>query len=49
MDRPASFQREADVPDIEGVARQDPVGLPDDDQVRKDFEALRSAIEAGGK
>lgn len=45
----ASFQMVADVLDVEGVARQDKVGLLYNDKVRKDFEALRSAIKAGGK
>jgi hypothetical protein len=45
----ASFQMVADVLDVEGVARQDKVGLPSNDKVRKDFEALRATIKSGGK
>ncbi len=45
----ASFQMVADVLDVEGVARQDKVGLLSNDKVRKDFEALRATIKSGGK
>jgi hypothetical protein len=45
----ASFQMVADVLEVEGVAKQDKTGLLYNDKVRKDFEALRSAIKAGGK
>jgi len=45
----ASFQMVADVLDIEGVPRQDKAGLLSNDKVRKDFEALRATIKAGGK
>jgi len=39
----------ADVLEVEGVARQDKVGLLYNDKVRKDFEALRDAIKSGGR
>ena len=45
----ASFQMVADVLEIEGVTRQDKVGLLYNDKVRKDFEALRDAIKSGGR
>jgi hypothetical protein len=45
----ASFQMVADVLEIEGVTRQDKVGLLYNDRVRKDFEALRDAIKSGGR
>jgi len=45
----ASFQMVADVLEIEGVPKQSKTGLLYNDKVRKDFEALRSTIKAGGK
>jgi hypothetical protein len=45
----ASFQMVADVLDVEGVPKQAKTGLLYNDQVRKDFEALRSSIKSGGK
>ena len=45
----ASFQMVADVLEIEGVPKQDKAGLLSNDKVRKDFEALRATIKAGGK
>ena len=45
----ASFQMVADVLEIEGVARQDKAGLLANEKVRKDFDALRATIKAGGK
>ena len=45
----ASFQMVADVLEIEGVPRQDKMGLLYNDKVRKDFESLRDAIKSGGR
>jgi len=45
----ASFQMVADVLEIEGVPRQDKAGLLSNEKVRKDFEALRATIKAGGR
>lgn len=45
----ASFQMVADVLDFEGVTRQDKTGLLSNDNVRKDFVALRATIKSGGK
>ena len=45
----ASFQMVADVLEIEGVPKQDKAGLLSNDKVRRDFEALRATIKAGGK
>lgn len=45
----ASFQIVADVLDLEGVARQDKSGLLFNDTVRRDFDALKATIKAGGK
>ncbi len=45
----ASFQLVADVLDIEGVAKHPTAGLIFQVKVRKDFDALKSSIKAGGK
>ena len=45
----ASFQMVADVLEIEGVPRQDKMGLLYNDKVRRDFESLRDAIKSGGR
>lgn len=45
----ASYQMVADVLDVEGVPKQDKTGLLYNEKVRKEFEALRSSIKAGGR
>ena len=45
----ASYQIIADVLDMEGVAKQGKSGLLLNDTVRKDFDALKATIKAGGK
>lgn len=45
----ASYQIVADVLDMESVAKQARSGLLFQEGVRKDFDALKAAIKAGGK
>jgi hypothetical protein len=45
----ASYQMVADVLEIEGAPKQEKTGLLYNDKVRKEFEALRASIKAGGK
>lgn len=45
----ASFQIIADVLDMESVPKQGKSGLLLNDTVRKDFDALKATIKAGGK
>ena len=45
----ASFQIIADVLDMESVPKQGKSGLLFNDTVRKDFDALKATIKAGGK
>lgn len=45
----ASFQMIADVLEIENVPHQAKTGLLLQDTVRRDFDALKAAIKAGGK
>lgn len=45
----ASYQIIADVLDMESVPKQGKSGLLFNDTVRKDFDALKASIKAGGK
>ena len=45
----ASYQIIADVLDVESVPKQGKSGLLFNDTVRKDFDALKASIKAGGK
>lgn len=45
----ASYQIIADVLDMDGVPKQSKFGLLFQDTVRKDFDALKATIKAGGK
>lgn len=45
----ASYQIVADVLDTEGVTRQDKSGLLFQGTVRRDFDALKATIKAGGR
>ena len=45
----ASFQIVSDVLEMESVPKQDKSGLLYQDTIRKDFDALKATIKAGGK
>lgn len=45
----SSFQIVADALDVEGAPKHTKTGLIYQDKVRKEFEALKSSIRAGGK